>query len=84
MSIKKIIKEKPVKVTNNGMITIPALFRRKYKLKDGDRVLILEDEGSLKIIPIRSDKELRKNSYSSEEMKNLAKNIKRKELKREQ
>jgi len=83
MSIEKIIKEKPVKVTNNGMITIPAVFRRKYNLKDGDKVLVLEDEGVLKIAPIRSDKELRKNSYSMEEMKDLSKKIKQEELKRE-
>ncbi len=83
MNIEKIIREKPVKVTNNGMITIPAVFRRKYNLNDGDKVLVLEDEGVLKIIPIRSDKELRKNSYSREDMKDLSKKIKQEELKRE-
>ncbi|TFF88526.1 MAG: AbrB/MazE/SpoVT family DNA-binding domain-containing protein [Promethearchaeota archaeon] len=83
MGVKKIIKEKSVKVTNNGMITIPAVFRRRYNLTDGDRVLVLEDEGALRIIPIRSDAELRKDSYTKEEMKNLSKAIRNEELARE-
>ncbi|TFF98087.1 MAG: AbrB/MazE/SpoVT family DNA-binding domain-containing protein [Promethearchaeota archaeon] len=83
MSIKKIIKEKAVKVTNNGMITIPVVFRRKYNLKDGDKVFVLEDEGSLRIIPIKDDEVLRKDSYSREDIKNLSKTLKKQELERE-
>jgi AbrB family looped-hinge helix DNA binding protein len=83
MSIENIIHEKPVKVTNNGMITIPAAFRKKFDLKDGDKVLILEDQGTLRIIPIRSDAELRRNSYSSEDMKEVSEIIKKEELERE-
>jgi AbrB family looped-hinge helix DNA binding protein len=83
MSIEKMIKEKPVKVTNNGMITIPAAFRKRYNLNDGDKVLILEDAGMLKIVPIRDISELRKESYSSEDMKVLSKKLKSEELKRE-
>ncbi len=83
MSIKKIIREKPVKVTNNGMITIPAFYRKKYNLKDGDKVFVLEDEGVLRIIPIRDEVELRKESYSSEEMKKVSSAIKMEELQRE-
>ncbi|MFO8019977.1 MAG: AbrB/MazE/SpoVT family DNA-binding domain-containing protein [Promethearchaeia archaeon] len=83
MSIEKMIKEKPVKVTNNGMITIPAAFRKRYNLNDGDKVLILEDAGMLKIVPIRDISELRKGSYSSEDMKVLSKKLKSEELKRE-
>jgi AbrB family looped-hinge helix DNA binding protein len=83
MSVENIIHEKPVKVTNNGMITIPAAFRKKFNLKDGDKVLILEDQGTLKIIPIRSEVELRRNSYTSEEMKKISEITKNEELKRE-
>ncbi|HEC38049.1 hypothetical protein LCGC14_1139070 [marine sediment metagenome] len=64
MNVKSIIKEKVVTITNQGMITIPAAFRRIYGLKDGDKALIVEDEGTLKIIPIKKIEELRKNSYS--------------------
>ncbi len=45
------------------------MFRNKYNLKDCDKILIIEDEGTLRIIPIESAENLRKNSYSSEEMK---------------
>lgn len=83
MSIEKMIKEKPVKVTNNGMITIPATFRKRYNLKDGDKVLILEDAGMLKIVPIREISELRKESYTSKDMKVLSEELKSEELKRE-
>ena len=78
-----MIKEKPVKVTNNGMITIPATFRKRYNLKDGDKVLILEDAGMLKIVPIREISELRKESYTSKDMKVLSEELKSEELKRE-
>ncbi len=47
--------EKSVKVTNKGMISIPAMIRKKYKIKDGDYVLIKEDEdGIIRLIPIES------------------------------
>lgn len=64
MNVKSIIKEKVVTITNQGMITIPAAFRRIYGLKDGDKALIVEDEGTLKIIPIKKIEELRKSSYN--------------------
>ena len=83
MSVERIVKEKPVKVTNNGMITIPAELRRKYDLNDGDKVLVLEDEGALKIIPIRTEAELRKKSYSRDKMKKVSKEIREQELARE-
>ncbi len=44
--------EKPVKVNNHGMISIPAEIRRKYGIKDGDRIYVLEDEDGIRIIPI--------------------------------
>ncbi|MBN1799897.1 MAG: AbrB/MazE/SpoVT family DNA-binding domain-containing protein [Candidatus Lokiarchaeota archaeon] len=61
-------KEKEVLITNRGMITIPARLRKQYDLKDGDKVLIIEDEGTLKIIPIRSTEDLRKDSFTVKEM----------------
>lgn len=83
MSVENIIQEKPVKVTNNGMITIPASLRKKYDLKDGDKVLVLEDQDSLRIVPIREDSELRINTYSMEEMKEISRKIREEELGRE-
>jgi AbrB family looped-hinge helix DNA binding protein len=44
--------EKPVKVNNHGMISIPAEIRKKYGIKDGDKVYVLEDEDGIRIIPI--------------------------------
>ncbi|MHA1273439.1 MAG: AbrB/MazE/SpoVT family DNA-binding domain-containing protein [Promethearchaeota archaeon] len=83
MEIEKIVDYKPVKVTNNGMITIPSYLRKKYNIKDGDKVFIFEDEGILKIIPIKSSEELRKNSYTVEEMKKIMEETKREEILRE-
>jgi len=84
MDVKNIIKEKLVTITNQGMITIPAAFRKIYKLKDGDKVLIVEDEGRLKMIPLKEIDEIRKDSYSSETMINQIEKSKRKEVKREE
>lgn len=64
--------EKSVKVTNKGMISIPAMIRKKYKIKDGDHVLIKEDQdGIIRLIPIESIETLRKNSLSVEESREI-------------
>ena len=83
MDVKKIIEEKKVTITNQGMITIPAAFRKSYGLKDGDKVLIIEDEGTLKIFPLQDTNELKKNSYSTKEMLDQMKKSKTEELSRE-
>ncbi len=75
--------EKSVTITNNGMITIPAALRKKHNLKDGDKVLVLEDEGNLKIIPIIPIEELRKDSYTSEEMQAQMEKSRKEEIERE-
>jgi len=83
MDVKKTIEEKKVTITNQGMITIPAAFRKSYGLKDGDKVLIIEDEGTLKIIPLQDTDELKKNSYTIKEMLDQMKKSKTEELSRE-
>ena len=83
MVLDKIINEKEVTITNRGMITIPAAFRKNFNLKDGDKVLIIEDEGTLKIIPIKDPETLRLNSYSTEEMKKEMNKSRKEELERE-
>ena len=83
MDVKKIIEEKKVTITNKGMISIPAAFRKSYGLKDGDKVLIIEDEGTLKIIPLKDIDELRRKSYNSKEMLDQMKKSKIEELSRE-
>ena len=37
------------KVTSKGQITIPADIRRRLRLKPGDKVLFLEDDGRVTI-----------------------------------
>ena len=37
------------KVTSKGQITIPAEIRRRLRLKPGDKVLFLEDDGRVTI-----------------------------------
>jgi len=83
MVLDKIVNEKEVTITNRGMITIPAAFRKNYNLKDGDKVLIIEDEGTLKIIPIKDPKSLRLNSYDTEEMQKEMDKSRKEELERE-
>jgi AbrB family looped-hinge helix DNA binding protein len=84
MDVKKIIREKLVTITNQGMITIPSAFRKIHNLKDGDKVLIVEDEGTLKMIPLKKLEEIRKDSYTSETILNQIEKSKRIELKREE
>lgn len=83
MVLDKIVNEKEVTITNRGMITIPAAFRKIFNLKDGDKVLIIEDEGTLKIIPIKNPESLRLNSYDTEEMRREMDKSRKEELERE-
>ena len=83
MKIDQIIKEKEVSITNHGMITIPSIFRKNYNLKDGDKILIVEDEGTLKIIPLRNSEQLRKDSYTTKEMMSQIEKSRKEEIKRE-
>ncbi len=83
MVLDKLVNEKEVTITNRGMITIPAAFRKNFNLKDGDKVLIIEDEGTLKIIPIKDPESLRINSYDTEEMKKEMNKSRKEELERE-
>jgi len=83
MNIEKSIYEKTVTVTNQGMITIPAAFRKSFDLKDGDKVLVVEDEGSLKLIPLKNEEEIRKNTYTKAEILNQMKKGKKEEISRE-
>lgn len=83
MNIEKSIFEKTVTVTNQGMITIPAAFRKSFDLKDGDKVLVVEDEGSLKLIPLKNEEEIRKNTYSKAEILNQMKKSKKEDITKE-
>jgi len=58
MVLDKVVNEKEVTITNRGMITIPAAFRKNFNLKDGDKVLIIEDETEIaKALKIRLESE---------------------------
>lgn len=41
-------------VTRKGMVALPALIRRRYKIKEGDRVQFAEVDGAIMIIPVKS------------------------------
>lgn len=72
--------EKPVTITNRGMITIPASIRKHLDLNDGDRVVIIEDEGTLRIIPIMPVEKLRERSCNAEQMIHLLEKSRAEEL----
>lgn len=61
--------EKSVKVTNKGMISIPADIRKKYNISDGDYVIIKEENGVINLIPIESVESLRKREPTAEEFR---------------
>ena len=83
MNVEKSFFEKTVTITNQGMITIPAAFRKTFGLKDGDKVLVVEDEGSLKLIPLKGEEEIRKHSYTKAEILNQMKKSKKEDIERE-
>ncbi len=75
-----MLKEKTTVISNHGRITIPAAIRKKMGLRDGMEVLVLEDEGNLKIIPILSDDEIRKMAVPASEVERIYRESKEEEL----
>lgn len=54
---------------NHGMVNIPARIRKKYGLKDGDEVLIVDEgEGCIKIMIVESIESIREKSFTAEEI----------------
>jgi AbrB family looped-hinge helix DNA binding protein len=78
-----MIAEKNVKVTNHGMISIPAKIRAKYNIKDGDHLSIVEDGDGIKLIPVLSVEELRNNAITVEEMREIMKKSHKEDLERD-
>ena len=69
--VNKLI-EKAVKVTNKGMISIPAAIRRKHKISDGDYMIVKEEEnGIIRLIPIESVESLRKRALIVDEFRHI-------------
>lgn len=46
-------------VTSKSMVTIPARIRRKYGIRDGDKIEFVDSNGSILLIPLKSLEELR-------------------------
>jgi AbrB family looped-hinge helix DNA binding protein len=57
-----------VKITRRGMITIPLGLRKKFNLKIGSSVALIEDEGKLTLIPLKDVEVLREEFISKKEM----------------
>jgi AbrB family looped-hinge helix DNA binding protein len=75
-----MFQEKTTTISNHGRITIPASIRKRLGLHDGMEVLVLEDEGNLRIIPILSDETIRNMAASSSEVERIYRESKRDEL----
>jgi len=75
-----MIFEKTVKVTNRGMICLPASLRKKYNIKDGDHISIIEDEDGMRIIPIEDIDSLRRRSISAKKMLKIMEEAKKEDL----
>ncbi|MHA1651803.1 MAG: AbrB/MazE/SpoVT family DNA-binding domain-containing protein [Candidatus Helarchaeota archaeon] len=69
-----------VKITNKGMISIPVNFRKKFNLRDGQYMMVIEDEGSLRLIPIKTIEELQEEGPSVEEVLKLIKKSRKEDL----
>ena len=72
--------EKIVKVTNKGMISIPAGIRKKHKIKDGDYIIVTEENGEIKIIPIESEESLRKKGLTVKEFREIYEKSRKEDL----
>ncbi len=46
------------KVFNKGQIVIPAILRKKYGIKIGDRVNIVEEKDGIKIVPLNKERKI--------------------------
>ena len=45
---------KTATVTSKSMVTIPSSIRRKYGIRNGDKVQFVEVDGAVMMIPVRS------------------------------
>lgn len=45
----------PVKISKKGWVVIPAELRKKYDLKPGDKVHVVDYGGVLSIVPVSED-----------------------------
>jgi len=73
--------EKIVKVTNKGMISIPAEIRKKFNISDGDYVIVKEEEtNEIKIIPIESEESLRKRGLTVKEFRKVLEQSRKEDL----
>lgn len=68
---KKSVTIHTTAISNNGCITIPASLRKKMELHEGMEVLVLADEGNLRIIPILSDEAIRKMAAPASEVERI-------------
>ncbi|HEY0088361.1 MAG TPA: AbrB/MazE/SpoVT family DNA-binding domain-containing protein [Candidatus Lokiarchaeia archaeon] len=76
--------EKVVKITNNGMISIPASIRKKHNLQDGDKVLIIDDETeTIKIFLVENVEALRKRSFMTEEFRKIYDQSRKEDIEKE-
>ena len=79
-----MIYEKKVKVTNHGMISIPAALRAKYNIHEGDYVSFIEDENGMRIIPIENIEDYRKKSISTKKMLDIMRKSRKEDLQADQ
>ena len=46
---------KTISVNRKGMITLPAALRKKYDIREGSQLIILDIEGKIEIVPLYDD-----------------------------
>lgn len=76
--------EKQVRITNHGMVNIPAPIRKRFGLKDGDMVWISDEEGDrIVIYPLETIDQLRADSFTTREILESLKQTHQEDLDRE-
>ena len=50
---------KVMRVNSKGMVTIPSELRKKYHIREGSEVAIIEVNGEIQLLPILDLKEMR-------------------------
>lgn len=75
------MEEKVIKVTNKGMISIPAKIRKKFNINDGDFVLVKEEDNrKITIVPIESIDTLRERALTVEEFRKVFERSRKEDL----
>ena len=75
-----MVESETVTVSSKGQVTLPSKLRKRLKITKGEKLLVVSEDNTIKLIPVPKlselagiDKELFKNRKPSEELKAMRK-----------